>query len=47
MSEDVMFKGSRYGLQLVFSDTAEFSSIEKQLKNKLESALIFFVRELL
>ncbi len=44
MSEDVMFKGSRYGLQLVFSDTAEFSSIEKQLKNKLESAFNFFCK---
>lgn len=42
MSADVMFKGGRYGLQLILSDTAEFSSIEKQLKDKLESAFNFF-----
>lgn len=42
MSEDVMFKGSRYGLQLVLRDQADFSIIEKQLKDKLESAFNFF-----
>jgi septum site-determining protein MinC len=42
MSEDVMFKGSRYGLQLVLSDQTDFSIIEKQLKDKLESAFNFF-----
>jgi len=42
MSEDVMFKGSRYGLQLVLNDQADFSIIEKQLKDKLESAFNFF-----
>lgn len=44
MSEDVMFKGSRYGLQLVLSDKAKFSDIEKQLQSKLESAFNFFCK---
>lgn len=42
MSEDVVFKGSRAGLQLVFSETVEFSSVIAQLKDKLESAINFF-----
>lgn len=42
MSEDVVFKGSRAGLELVFSETAEFSSIVEQLRIKLESAINFF-----
>ena len=44
MSEDVMFKGSRYGLQLVLSEKAKFSDIEKQLQSKLESAFNFFCK---
>lgn len=42
MSEDVVFKGSRAGLELVFDETAEFASIMEQLKGKLESAINFF-----
>ncbi len=42
MSEDVMFKGSRYGLQLILSDAADFAKVEQQLKEKLESAFSFF-----
>lgn len=42
MSEDVVFKGSRAGLQLVFDETVDFSSVVKQLKIKLESAINFF-----
>ena len=39
MSEDVVFKGSRSGLQLIFDQTVDFTSILKQLKAKLESAI--------
>lgn len=42
MSEDVVFKGSRSGLELVFNEAAEFSSIIEQLKVKLDSAIHFF-----
>ena len=42
MSEDVVFKGSRTGLQLVFNERVEFSSVVEQLKIKLESAINFF-----
>jgi len=42
MSEDVMFKGSRLGLQLILNETADFGNIREQLKKKLESALNFF-----
>lgn len=42
MSEDVVFKGSRSGLQLIFDQTVDFTSILKQLKAKLESAIDFF-----
>jgi septum site-determining protein MinC len=42
MSEDVVFKGSRSGLQLIFDETVDFTSILKQLKAKLESAIDFF-----
>ncbi|MDF2564270.1 MAG: septum site-determining protein minC [Massilibacillus sp.] len=42
MSEDVVFKGSRSGLQLIFDETVDFTSILKQLKTKLESAIDFF-----
>lgn len=42
MSEDVVFKGSRSGLQLIFDQTVDFTSILKQLKVKLESAIDFF-----
>jgi len=42
MSEDVMFKGSRVGLQLILNETADFGNIREQLKKKLESALNFF-----
>ena len=44
MSEDVKFKGSRSGLQLVLNDTASFSDIERELKTKLESSLNFFCK---
>lgn len=44
MSEDIVFKGSRTGLQLVFDETVEFSSIVAQLKLKLEAAMHFFGR---
>lgn len=42
MSEDVVFKGSRTGLQLVMNEGVEFSHIIEQLKIKLESAVNFF-----
>lgn len=42
MSEDVVFKGSRAGLHLVFKDSVEFAEILNQIRNKLESAMHFF-----
>lgn len=42
MSEDVVFKGSRSGLQLIFDQTVDFTSIIRQLRVKLESAIDFF-----
>lgn len=42
MSEDVVFKGSRTGLQLVFNERVEFSRVVEQLKIKLEMAINFF-----
>ncbi|MEG6585728.1 septum site-determining protein MinC [Dendrosporobacter sp. 1207_IL3150] len=44
MNEDVVFKGSRDGLLLVFNETIEFESILSQLKAKLESAVNFFTK---
>ena len=35
MSEDVMFKGSRLGLQLILNETADFGNIREQLKKKI------------
>lgn len=42
MNEDVVFKGSRAGLRIVFDDSLEFSSMVEKLKMKLESAIHFF-----
>lgn len=42
MQEDVIFKGSKTGLQLLLSETADFHNIIQQLKVKLESAAHFF-----
>lgn len=42
MSEDVVFKGSRAGLHLVFKDSVEFAEILNQIRSKLESAMHFF-----
>lgn len=42
MNKDVVFKGSRTGLQLVLNESVEFSDILIQLRNKLESAMGFF-----
>lgn len=42
MSEDVVFKGSRAGLHLVFKDSVEFTEILNQIRGKLESAMHFF-----
>ncbi|MCE5287367.1 MAG: septum site-determining protein MinC [Pelosinus sp.] len=42
MQEDVIFKGSKTGLQLLLSETADFGNIIQQLKEKLESATNFF-----
>lgn len=42
MREDVVFKGSRGGLELVINQSAHFSAILEQLKDKLESAAHFF-----
>lgn len=42
MREEVVFKGYRDGLQLVWNQSADFSSILEQLKAKLESATNFF-----
>ncbi|BBB89751.1 MAG TPA: septum site-determining protein MinC [Methylomusa anaerophila] len=42
MREDVVFKGSKGGLQLILNASADFSHILDQLKTKLESAAHFF-----
>lgn len=42
MNKDVVFKGSRAGLQLVLNENVDFSDILIQLRNKLESAIGFF-----
>ena len=45
MSEGVVkFKGSRSGLQLVLDEAADFSAIEDEIKDKLESGSIFFCK---
>jgi septum site-determining protein MinC len=44
MQEDVIFKGSKAGLQLFLSETADFCNIIQQLKEKLESAANFFTK---
>ena len=42
MREDVLFKGSKGGLELVINQSADFTVILEQLKDKLESAAKFF-----
>ncbi|CUH97448.1 hypothetical protein P22_3578 [Propionispora sp. 2/2-37] len=42
MREDVVFKGSKTGLHLLLSETADFSEVMHQLKEKLDSAAQFF-----
>lgn len=42
MREDVVFKGSKDGLELVLNQAADFTVILEQLKDKLESAAHFF-----
>lgn len=44
MQEDVIFKGSKDGLQLLLSETADFCNIIQQLREKLESAANFFTK---
>ena len=45
MSEGVVkFKGSRSGLQLVLEEAADFSVIEDEIKDKLESGSNFFCK---
>ena len=45
MSEDIVkIKGSRPGLQLVWDAKADFSAVEKDVKEKLESGSNFFCR---
>lgn len=45
MSEGVVkFKGSRSGLQLVLEEAADFSAIEDEIKDKLESGSNFFCK---
>ena len=44
MREEVVFKGYRDGLQLVWNESADFSSILEQLKDKLEAATDFFTK---
>jgi len=43
MREDVLFKGSKGGLELVINQSADFTDILEQLKEKLESAANFFI----
>lgn len=42
MREDVLFKGSKGGIELVINQSADFTVILEQLKDKLESATHFF-----
>ena len=42
MQEDVVFKGSKGGLELVINQAVDFAVILEQLKEKLESAAQFF-----
>lgn len=42
MREDVLFKGSKSGLELVINQSADFTAILDQLKDKLEAAAHFF-----
>lgn len=42
MQEDVIFKGSKTGLQLLLNESADFGEIMQQLRKKLESAAKFF-----
>lgn len=42
MQEDVLFKGSKGGLELVINQSVDFTIILEQLKDKLESAAHFF-----
>lgn len=42
MREYVVFKGGKGGLELVINQTADFTAIIEQLKEKLESAAHFF-----
>lgn len=45
MSEGVVkFKGSKSGLQLVLDEAADFSAIEDEIKDKLESGSNFFCK---
>ena len=45
MNEGVVkFKGSRSGLQLVLEEAADFSAIEDEIKDKLESGSNFFCK---
>ena len=45
MNEGVVkFKGSRSGLQLVLDEAADFSAIEDEIKDKLESGSNFFCK---
>ncbi|MDF2568984.1 MAG: minC [Sporomusa sp.] len=42
MREDIVFKGGKGGLELVINESADFSDILEQLKEKMESAAHFF-----
>ncbi|MGI6092116.1 MAG: septum site-determining protein MinC [Veillonellaceae bacterium] len=42
MRSNVVFKGSKNGLQLIIDDSADFESVIEQLRLKLESASAFF-----
>lgn len=42
MRSNVVFKGSKNGLQLIIDDSADFESVIEQLRLKLESASDFF-----
>lgn len=44
MRSNVVFKGSKNGLQLIIDDNANFDEIFQQLKAKLESASDFFAK---
>ncbi|WP_182187742.1 septum site-determining protein MinC [Pectinatus frisingensis] len=42
MGEEVVFKGSRSGLKLVLTNTADFPTIENLIRKKLDSSFNFF-----